>query len=184
VSEEERQALTEFLAFILRFVSRHGTPAEQAARWSTGRPSTKHSETSEHPWHKSCSTEVEIVIDDVSLRGVLYSRMTGESFNCSAAMHGIETAVAKRCCARRRVIALKAEEGSRRNERRPAQRTMTKLLEAHKRYTERALEIYEANIDAQLQAFTRATDRAEEELVSNWTADKQIGHDLTGEAHP
>ena len=31
MSEEERQALTEFLAFILRFVSRHGTPAEQAA---------------------------------------------------------------------------------------------------------------------------------------------------------
>ena len=31
MSPEERQSLMEFLAFILRFVSRHGTPAEQAA---------------------------------------------------------------------------------------------------------------------------------------------------------
>jgi hypothetical protein len=43
--------------------------------------------------------------------------------------------------------------------------TMSKLLEAHKRYTERALEIYEKNIDAQLAAFTRATEKAEEELI-------------------
>lgn len=42
---------------------------------------------------------------------------------------------------------------------------MSKLLEAHKRYTERALEIYEKNIDAQLAAFTRATEKAEEELI-------------------
>ena len=54
--------------------------------------------------------------------------------------------------------------------------TMTKLLEAHKRCTERALEIYEANIDAQLQAFTRATERAEEELVKQLEGlTKQIG---------
>ena len=43
--------------------------------------------------------------------------------------------------------------------------TMTKLLEAHKRYTERALEIYEKNVDAQLAAFTAATEKAEAELV-------------------
>jgi hypothetical protein len=31
VSEEERQSFVEFVAFVLRFISRHGTPAEQAA---------------------------------------------------------------------------------------------------------------------------------------------------------
>ena len=31
MSEEERQSFVEFVAFILRFISRHGTPAEQAA---------------------------------------------------------------------------------------------------------------------------------------------------------
>jgi hypothetical protein len=31
MSAEEREALLEFLAFMLRYISRHGTPAEQAA---------------------------------------------------------------------------------------------------------------------------------------------------------
>jgi hypothetical protein len=31
MSREEREALLDFLAFIMRYVSRHGTPAEQAA---------------------------------------------------------------------------------------------------------------------------------------------------------
>jgi hypothetical protein len=31
MSAEEREALMEFLAFMLRYISRHGTPAEQAA---------------------------------------------------------------------------------------------------------------------------------------------------------
>jgi len=31
MSAAERQSLFEFLAFMLRFVSRHGTPAEQVA---------------------------------------------------------------------------------------------------------------------------------------------------------
>ena len=31
MSEEERQSLVELVAFLLRFVGRHGTPAEQAA---------------------------------------------------------------------------------------------------------------------------------------------------------
>jgi len=61
------------------------------------------------------NVKVEIVIDDVSAgEAVLYSRMTGESFNCSRrAMHGIETAVAKALLALGdEVIALKAEDGS------------------------------------------------------------------------
>ena len=42
---------------------------------------------------------------------------------------------------------------------------LAKMLEAHKRYTERAVEIYERSIDAQLAAFTAATEKAEAELV-------------------
>ena len=31
MSTEEREALLEFLALVMRFIGRHGTPAEQAA---------------------------------------------------------------------------------------------------------------------------------------------------------
>lgn len=31
MSREEREALLDFLALVMRFIGRHGTPAEQAA---------------------------------------------------------------------------------------------------------------------------------------------------------
>ena len=42
---------------------------------------------------------------------------------------------------------------------------LAKLLEAHKRYVDRAVEIYEKSIDQQLAAFTAATEKAEAELT-------------------
>jgi hypothetical protein len=42
---------------------------------------------------------------------------------------------------------------------------LAKMLEAHKRYIARAVEIHEKSIDAQLAAFTAATEKAEAELV-------------------
>jgi hypothetical protein len=53
---------------------------------------------------------------------------------------------------------------------------LTKMLEAHKRYIARAVEIHEKNIDAQLAAFTRATEKAEEDLIKQLEGlTKQIG---------
>lgn len=43
--------------------------------------------------------------------------------------------------------------------------TLVKLMEAHKRYVDRAVDIYEKSIDAQLVAFTQATEKAEAELI-------------------
>ena len=53
---------------------------------------------------------------------------------------------------------------------------LTKLFAAHKRYIERATELYERNIDQQLAAFTSATEKAEAELVKQLEGlTKQIG---------
>ena len=47
---------------------------------------------------------------------------------------------------------------------------LDKLLESHKRYVNRAVELYERNVEVQMATFTRATEAAEVELVKQLEA--------------
>ena len=44
--------------------------------------------------------------------------------------------------------------------------SLQKLLEAHSRYVARALEVYDASVQAQLNAFSKATEASEKKLTA------------------
>lgn len=53
---------------------------------------------------------------------------------------------------------------------------LNKLFAAHKSYIERAVDLYERNLDQQLAALTQATEKAEAELVKQLEVlTKQVG---------